>query len=120
MKTIFEDMKNTAKNLLDGAEKAQYTQAIVLLSQRNEYAAVINNAISKEKREEEALLKRLKDADDTEVRYLLCMWADGNIDLPSFDFRKMLCEVSEKNIDTQIFVMTQNGVALKKLEATMK
>ena len=118
---LFEQMKNTANGLLGGAEKSQYTQAIVLISSKeNEYGAVIGNAISKDKAEEEAFLKRLKDACDTEVWYLLCMWEDGNIDLPSIDFRKMLCEASAKNTETQIFVMTQNGTALKKLGSTMK
>ena len=117
----FEQMKDTAKGLLSGVEKTQYTQAIVLLSSKGkEYGAVIGNAISKDKAEEEALLKRLKDACDTEVCYLLCMWEDGNIDLPSIGFRKMLCEASAKNTETQIFVMTQNGAALKKLGSTMK
>ena len=118
---LFDHMKNTAKGLLSGAEKSQYTQAIVLISSKeNEYGAVIGNAISKDKAEEEAFLKRLKDACDTEVCCLLCMWEDGNIDLPSIDFRKMLCEASAKNTETQIFVMTQNGTALKKLGSTMK
>ena len=57
---------------------------------------------------------------DTEIGFVLCMWLDVNIDIPSFAFRKLLLESNEKNADTTLFVMTGGGVSEIKLSATMK
>lgn len=109
----FERMMVTANTVLKDAECEQFTQAIVLLSAAgNEYSAVIKNVLSEEKTDEKALLERLKKADDTEIRYCLCMWQNGSIDIPSFAFRDMLCELNPKNSETQSFVMT---VSTKKI-----
>lgn len=109
----FERMMVTANTALKDAECEQFTQAIVLLSAaENEYSAVIKNVLAEEKTDEKALLERLKKADDTEIRYCLCMWQNGSIDIPSFAFRDMLCEMNPKNSETQSFVMT---VSTKKI-----
>ncbi len=106
-------MMVTANTVLKDAECEQFTQAIVLLSAAgNEYSAVIKNVLAEEKTDEKALLERLKKADDTEIRYCLCMWQNGSIDIPSFAFRDMLCELNPKNSETQSFVMT---VSTKKI-----
>lgn len=116
-----ERIKQTASELLRDAEQAQYTQAIVLFSKKgNEYGTVLPNALSKEAPEESALLERLVAADDTAVGYILCMWADANIDIPSRAFRTKLLDVNPENADANVFVMTQNGVSVMKLGNTMR
>lgn len=119
--TVFHGMMNTATKLLSGAEKSQYTQAIVLHSAKgNEYSTMIRNALSEEKSDEKALLYQIQEANDSEIDFVLCMWQDEGIDIPSFDFRKLLLESNEKNADTALFVMTADGVSEIKLSATMK
>ncbi len=119
VQAIFESMKKSASALLRGVEDGEYTQAIVLLTaNENEYAYVIKNALSEEKADETALLERLKNADDTDVRYALCVWQNGGIDLPSFAFRKMLRELNCGNSEALIFVLTSDGIAAKKLSLT--
>lgn len=118
---IFEKMMGTARDILNNAEKGEYTQAIVLLSANGtEYAALIKNALSENKLDEKSLLERLSLANDTEIRYLLCIWQDGGIDLPSYRFREMLCETDPRNTECEIFMLTQNGTSLVKLEKTMR
>lgn len=118
---IFERMKKTASDLLRNTEKEQYTQAIVLLSKKgNEYGTIIRNVLSEDKTEESALLEGLRAADDTEICYILCMWGDACIDIPSFAFRARLCTANPQNTESKIFVMTQNGVSVMKLANTMK
>lgn len=118
---VLERMKQTASELLRDAEKEQYTQAIVLFSKKgNEYGAVLPNALSKDAPEESALLERLRVADDTAVGYILCMWADANIDIPSRAFRTKLLDVNPENADANVFVMTQNGASVMKLGNTMR
>ena len=117
----FERMMNAAEAELSKAEKSQYIQAIVLLSVKgNEYSTLIKNALSKEKSDETALLKRIKNLNDTEIRYALCLWQDGGIDIPSYWFRKSLCTLDPKNTETLLFVMSTDGIGGIKVSTTMK
>ena len=117
----FERMMNAAEAELSKAEKSQYIQAIVLLSVKgNEYSTLIKNALSKEKSDETALLKRIKDLNDTEIRYALCLWQDGGIDIPSYWFRKSLCTLDPKNTETLLFVISTDGIGGIKVSTTMK
>ena len=117
----FERMMNAAEAELSKAEKSQYIQAIVLLSVKgNEYSTLIKNALSKEKSDETSLLKRIKDLNDTEIRYALCLWQDGGIDIPSYWFRKSLCTLDPKNTETLLFVMSTDGIGGIKVSTTMK
>ena len=119
--TVFERMMNAAEAELSKAEKSQYIQAIVLLSVKgNEYSTLIKNALSKEKSDETALLKRMKDLNDTEIRYVLCLWQEGGIDIPSYGFRKSLCTLDPKNTETLLFVMSTDGIGGIKVSTTMK
>ncbi len=117
----FQNMKDIAKALLSGKEKKQYTQAIVLLSSLgNEYSAVIENALSVEKSDEKALLDKLISASDTKIDFILCLWHECSVDIPSYDFRKMLCALNPDNANSGIFVITRDGYSVIKLGNTLK
>ena len=119
--TVFECMRKKAIELLSDAEKSQYTQAIVLHSAAgNEYGAIIRNALSEEKPDEAYLLRKIQEAKDGEICFVLCMWQDKRIDIPSFAFRNLLLDLNEKNSESMLFVMTADGVSEIKLSATMK
>ncbi len=119
--TVWKRMKKTATEVLKNASKGQYTQAIVLFSTLGkEYSAIINNALSKEKTDEALLLEGLNTSQDTEIRYVLCMWQDGGIDIPSHAFRNMLCALDSRNAESLLFVMTDRGISVVKLGVTMK
>ena len=119
---VFKQMEKIAEAELSKAEPGRYTQAVVLLSNTgNEYSTLIKNALSKEKADETAFLEEIKNVNDTEICYVLCMWqADKCIDIPSFDFRKLLCSLNPKNTEALLFVMTANGVSGIKVSTTMK
>ncbi len=118
---IFTKLKNTADEILLNTEKKQYTQAIVLLTScGNEYSAVIENALSVEKSDEKALLDKLIAASDTRIDHILCLWHEGSVDIPSYDFRKMLCALNSDNENSNISVMTQDGYSVIKLGSTLK
>ncbi len=70
--------------------------------------------------EEKELIEKLKAAGDTEIRYVLCMWQDNSVDIPSFAFRKMLCELDQKNQEAALFVMTTEDISAIKMSVTMK
>ena len=119
--TIFCRLKETATGLLRDVERSRYTQAIVLYSVTgNQYGAVISNALSEEMTEETTLLNKAILARDTEIRYVVCMWQDQSIDIPSYAFREKLCACNPKNKDSLLFVMTPDGVAGITVSAAMK
>ncbi len=119
--SIFTKLKNTADEILLNTEKKQYTQAIVLLTScSNEYSAVIENALSVEKSDEKALLDKLIAASNTKIDLILCLWQDGSVDIPSYDFRKKLCVLNPDNADSGIFVITRDGYSVIKLGSTLK
>ena len=119
--TIFNVMKETAIHLLSEVEKGRYTQAIVLRSSnQNTYSIIICDALSMEHRDETSLLKNIQEAKDSKINFVLCMWQDHCIDIPSFAFRKMLLQSNTENSETTLFVMTTEGVSGIKLSATMK
>ena len=119
--TVFECMKEKAIELLSCVKKGTYTQAIVLRSVAgNEYGTIIRNALSEEKADEVSLLRKIQEAEDDEICFVLCMWQDKSIDIPSFAFRNLLLGLTEKNSEATVFVMTTDGVDGIKLSSTMK
>ena len=118
---LLERLQKAASIMLKSAEQGQYTQGLILISStEKEYSAVIKDVLSEEHAEEKALLEELKANHDTTIDYILCMWQDGCIDIPSWAFRKMLCSLDPKNADARLFVTTKNGVSVIKLANTMK
>lgn len=118
---LFEKMKKTATELLNDAEKGQNTQAVVLLSAKgNEYGTVIKDTIAEDISDEMALIESLKAADDTEIKYVLCMWQGNAIDIPSYRLREMLRELNCQNAESLLIVMTFDGISGIKLAETMK
>ena len=119
--TVLCSLRETATGLLRDVECSRYTQAIVLYSVTgNQYGAVISNTLSEEMTEETTLLNKATLARDTEIRYVLCMWQDQSIDIPSYAFREKLCVCNPNNKDSLLFVMTSDGVAGITVATTMK
>jgi hypothetical protein len=114
-------MKKRAMQMLAKTENGEYTQALVLYSKSGaEYSAIIKNACTVDMVSEKDIIEELKLCNDTAIQYLLCMWADNCIDIPSFAFRKMLCEINPENSEACLFVTAMDGVRAIKLSKTMK
>ena len=80
---------------------------------------MIRNALTDEKTDEAALLEQLETTKHTEVSYVLCMWQDGGLNITSYDFIKMLLSMGSQNAESLMFVMTADGVSVKKLSVTI-
>ena len=117
---IFQSMADLAQNALRG-KSGNNTQAIVLHTEKGaDYCSVIRDALSAERADERELLNQLTATGDTRVQYILCMWQNREVDLPSYAFRKLLLETDAENSNAEIFVFTENGYAAVKLGRTMK
>ena len=120
VRSVFDQMMQTAVHMLKDAPNARLTQAVVLLSSKGkEYSTIIEDVLAEEKLAEKSLLRELLTNDDTEIGYILVVWKNGCVDIPSYDFRKMLCRLNIENKNAAIFLMGEVGYHTKPLRVTM-
>ena len=58
------------------------------------------------------------DADQV-IKYVLCMWSDGSIEIPSMHFRNLLLDASAENAQAVIILQGTDGISCKKLITCM-
>ncbi|MBE6693709.1 MAG: hypothetical protein E7589_02975 [Ruminococcaceae bacterium] len=116
----FEELLLIAENGLRAVTPERYTQVVVLRSD-NGYVchAVIMDALSKENTAERRLINELKENSATLVAEIVCMWADGGVDLPSHDLRKMLCDCNSGNENAKMLLQGESGYITKTVGQTM-
>ena len=120
MHSTFDKMRKTAESLLKDISKEKMTQAVVLLSSKGkEYSTIIEDVLAEEKLAEKSLLRELLANDDTEIGYILVVWKNGCVDVPSYDFRKMLCCMNPENKNAAIFMNEIANYTVLPLGATM-
>ena len=118
--SIFDKMRQTAEFLLKDISTTKMTQAVVLLSSKGkEYSTIIEDVLAEEKLAEKSLLRELLANDDTEIGYILVVWKNGCVDVPSYDFREMLCRMNIENKNAAIFLVSEARYSVKPLGATM-
>lgn len=121
VRSVFDKMMRTAVHLLKDAPNARLTQVIVLLTSKGkEYSAIIDDVLSEEKIAEKALIKEMRKDNDTELRYVMAVWkTSSGVDMPSYDFRKMLCCMNPENKNAAIFMNEIANYTVLPLGATM-
>lgn len=68
----------------------------------------------------EALVaQRLEDEQQTVVTHMLCMWENGQLDVPSMKLRTMLLERAEENGKTMLLLSGEDGMVERCLASTM-
>ena len=118
--SIFDKMRQTSESLLKDISTTKMTQAVVLLSSKGkEYSTIIEDVLAEEKLAEKSLLRELLANDDTEIGYILVVWKNGCVDVPSYDFRKMLCCMNPENKNAAIFMNEIANYTVLPLGATM-
>ena len=91
------------------ASNAPYLQAICVQSTGGTiYRALFRNALSADA-ETDRFFEMLRVADDTTLALLVCVWANGAVDVPSYAFRKALLALDATNADCRIFLKGAHG-----------
>ncbi len=76
----------------------------------------------------EAIIDAPYDADETilhaigkdnAVIRIVCCWSDGGFDLPSYDFRKKLCDFNPNNRDAEMLLIGDRTFIVKSIRVTM-
>ena len=58
---------------------------------------------------EDRFAELLSQQSDSAAALLVCMWADGTIDLPSMHLRRLLLELDPENEDTLLLLQADSG-----------
>ena len=61
----------------------------------------------------------LKKANDTHIRYLIHVWKDHALDVPSHDLRRALISLHPENRNALLMLAGENGYAILPLGDTM-
>lgn len=69
--------------------------------------------------DEEKFVQMLINKGESALKYIVCMWNENSIDLPTMHFRKLLMDISEKNADTMLVLQSIPDVILKRLSDCM-
>lgn len=111
---MFSELLETGKGILSDYHGVQ--QVIVLKTEAGNIYTCVSDAIQNgDTVSEAALLRTLRDSGESRIKSLVCIWHTGDLDIPSFHFRKALLEMNPENADLQILVLTGSGIAAKPL-----
>lgn len=113
---MFEELFEIAKNKLAGIDEPVVgfpePQATVLFTYNKNFYVAVNDM-------DGFICEELKGKNDTKIVHVLTMWKSGQIDLPSFQFRKALVALDQYNYDIDILLQGNDGYIIKKLWETM-
>lgn len=68
---------------------------------------------------ESAFVEQLIQQNETEIETVVCIWKDGSLDFPSFHFRQLLLQSSDKNKNTIIVLQGEHELCEKRLISCM-
>ena len=126
MVTITEEIKNTFDILITEAQKQvkehpDVEMVIVTQSTKgNMYIGYIHEALNgNEGPDVESFLQTPVDTEDVEMKYCVCMWNRGWLEIPFYHLRKGLLDISPKNEDMIFAGQGEDTIVLKTLKEMM-
>lgn len=109
-----EELIVEAKKQVDDNPTAE--QVIVLVTAKNNMYTCINHCIMDGNYDDENhFFQMLVNKADVEVKYLVCMWNNGGLEIPSANFRKQLLEICSKNTDAIYCGQGADGIVLRRI-----
>ena len=118
MENIFKELVFVAKKQIKGDPSAE--QIVVVKSTKDNTYFCVNCDIMKENYEDEnQFLQMLADIGDIEAKYLVCMWKNGDVDIPSANLRKGILAICPKNEETIWLGQGEKGLIYKTVKDTL-
>ncbi len=109
---IIKQSQELCKQIAEDEKK----QILILQTADNKLYTAIVDWSSDSDMSEQALLNMI-DKKDTIIR-LICCWTNGTFDLPSYNFRKKLCELNSDNETAQMLLNGKDSFNLKAIKDT--
>ena len=114
---IIDNMRSVATDRLSHLdvciEALPAPQVTVLLSKQGNTYVTENDM-------DGAICPQLRENGDTQIIKSLTAWKGGQIDLPSYQFRKALLALDEGNRDAELILQGKDGVITRKLSAVQR
>lgn len=111
----FSKMLSMAKEYFNSKEqkKHEFHQCLVLNSVLDEYKLLSFACDSVEElvNQNSSILSQEKNAP---IRRVICMWEDGTIDVPSYQFLKKMCEFNIENNEAVVLLSAGTDIYLTK------
>lgn len=112
----FDVIVKQSQELCKQIKEDEKKQIIILQTADNKlYREIVDKSIDSDV-SEQALFKVIEK--DTTIIRLICCWSNGEFDMPSYDFRKKLCELNSNNETTQILLNGEKTFVLKSIKDT--
>ena len=120
IQTEFSKMLSVAKSHFKtyGQKKRGLHQFLILCTSQGEYITCPINVDSVEllKSEECTILSNLEQSYGNTVVKIVCMWEGETIDVPSYKFMQMLCDINPDNKNAEILLSAgQDAYVTKKI-----
>lgn len=112
----FRIMIDKAKEIKQKNLLSDYSQIIVVWTINNGcYCGMISVNDNAEDIKNSDLWNVLTVNDDVEIKSIVCMWPDEYFDMPSYTFRKMLCDLNQNNANAEMILSGQDCFVYRKI-----
>lgn len=109
-----ERLFTEAEQLLKTEKTAQQI-IVVQTSKFNVYHCANRDIVSGDTTDEDCFVKMLYEKSDIEIKYIICIWNDCTIDIPSMHLRRSLIDLSPKNLNTLVLLQGEGAIIAKKI-----
>lgn len=120
-----DNLENEFNRLLEEAERlikeenvGKDGQLIILKTDKSNKYHFVNYFLNGPE-DEERFLQMLRQRDDTQVQYLVCMWYGYQLDVPSMRFRQGLIGICPQNENAIMVLQGENVLHARTIAQTM-
>ena len=113
-----EELLYEAEKLIESeGSLSQGEQVIVVLTAKSHRFSLVNhNIMEGDLSEEENFIKGLVEVGETEIKYLVCMWQEYMLDIPSQHMREQLIKLNPLNKEMYLLLKGKESCSIKKLK----
>lgn len=117
MNDEFQKMMSKAESLFgESMDCDEHVYAVVVLTEKECILGTVSSATAMEN--EQNILDIMIQTEDTVVRKVLCLTANKQIDIPSYQMRKNLCLLNSKNREAEVFLQGNHAIVTRKIAET--
>ena len=116
LEAALESALSKAKSLL--SENPSAAQVNLLMTANERIYSFLRRGWDDETQENECL-RQLQEDENAQLVFILCMWQDLTIDLPSYALRTKLLAMNAANGETRLLLRGENGINSIPLARTL-
>lgn len=114
----FTGLLALAKNAFDRFDAGEMSQAVAIQTTAGNMH-VFMMSFDDQTASEEKILNTLVTQKDTAIAFLVAMWGNHWIDLPSYSLRQKLIDIDESNREALLVLQGENCLVVRTVGSTM-